>query len=44
MKLRSQKRRLFLKNSLHLKTDMDQNCEWIGMGIGWDGWATKRSE
>ena len=30
-----------LKNSLHLKTDMDQNCEWIGMGIGWDGWQPK---
>ena len=27
-----------LKNSLHLKTDMDQNCEWIGMGMdGTDG-------
>ena len=30
-----------LKNSLHLNTDMDQNCEWVGMGIGWDGWQPK---
>ena len=29
------------KNSLHIKTDMDPHCEWIGMGIGWDGWQGK---
>ena len=29
------------KNSLHIKTDMDSHCEWIGMGIGWDGWQGK---
>ena len=29
------------KNSLHLKTDKPPTCEWIGMGIGWDGWQGK---
>ena len=29
------------KNSLHIKTDKPQTCEWIGMGIGWDGWQGK---
>ncbi|MDG1718974.1 MAG: hypothetical protein P8H17_04020 [Flavobacteriales bacterium] len=29
------------KNSIHIKTDMDPHCEWIGMGIGWDGWQGK---
>ena len=29
------------KNSLHLKTDKLSSCEWIGMGIGWDGWQGK---
>ena len=26
------------KNSLHIKTIKPPTCEWIGMGIGWDGW------
>ncbi|MDG1284018.1 MAG: hypothetical protein P8N46_05110, partial [Flavobacteriales bacterium] len=25
-------------NSLHLISDNSPSCEWIGMGIGWDGW------
>ena len=29
------------KNSIHLKTDKNPSCEWIGMGIGWDGWQGK---
>jgi len=29
------------KNSLHIKTDKPPTCEWIGMGIGWDGWQGK---
>ena len=29
------------KNSIHLKTDKPPTCEWIGMGIGWDGWQGK---
>ena len=29
------------KNSIHLKTDKSPACEWIGMGIGWDGWQGK---
>ncbi len=29
------------KNSLHIKTDKPQTCDWIGMGIGWDGWQGK---
>jgi hypothetical protein len=29
------------KNSIHLKTDKLLTCEWIGMGIGWDGWQGK---
>jgi len=29
------------KNSLHIKTDKLPACEWIGMGIGWDGWQGK---
>ena len=29
------------KNSIHIQTDMDPRCEWIGMGIGWDGWQGK---
>ena len=29
------------KNSLHIKTDKLPTCEWIGMGIGWDGWQGK---
>jgi len=29
------------KNSLHIKTDKPPACEWIGMGIGWDGWQGK---
>ena len=29
------------KNSIHLKTDKNPACEWIGMGIGWDGWQGK---
>ena len=29
------------KNSLHIKTIKPPTCEWIGMGIGWDGWQGK---
>lgn len=29
------------KNSLHIVTDYSYECEWIGMGIGWDGWQGK---
>ena len=29
------------KNSIHIKTDKPSTCEWIGMGIGWDGWQGK---
>lgn len=29
------------KSSLHIKTDKPPTCEWIGMGIGWDGWQGK---
>tara|TARA_B100001142_G_scaffold328615_1_gene389229 strand:+ start:2259 stop:3452 length:1194 start_codon:yes stop_codon:yes gene_type:complete len=29
------------KNSIHIKTDKLTACEWIGMGIGWDGWQGK---
>ena len=29
------------KNSLHIKTIKPVTCEWIGMGIGWDGWQGK---
>ena len=29
------------KNSLHIKTIKPATCEWIGMGIGWDGWQGK---
>ena len=29
------------KNSIHLKTDKNPACEWVGMGIGWDGWQGK---
>jgi len=29
------------KNSIHLKTRKNPACEWIGMGIGWDGWQGK---
>ena len=29
------------KNSLYIKTDKPPTCEWIGMGIGWDGWQGK---
>ena len=29
------------KNSIHLKTGKNPACEWIGMGIGWDGWQGK---
>ena len=29
------------KNSIHLKTEKNPNCPWIGMGIGWDGWQGK---
>jgi hypothetical protein len=29
------------KNSIHLKTSKKSSCEWIGMGIGWDGWQGK---
>lgn len=29
------------KNSIHINTDMSPNCEWIGMGIGWDSWQGK---
>ena len=29
------------KNSIHLKTNKNPACEWIGMGIGWDGWQGK---
>ena len=28
-------------NSIHIQTDMDPSCEWIGMGIGWDSWQGK---
>jgi len=34
-------RRRAPKNSIHLKTDKNPACEWIGMGIGWDGWQGK---
>ena len=30
-----------VKNSLHIKTDYPSSCDWIGMGIGWDGWQGK---
>ena len=30
-----------VKNSLHIKTKKPPTCEWIGMGIGWDGWQGK---
>mgnify|MGYP006143274699 CR=1 FL=1 len=30
-----------VKNSLHIKTINPETCEWIGMGIGWDGWQGK---
>ena len=30
-----------VKNSLHIVTDYPGTCEWIGMGIGWDGWQGK---
>jgi hypothetical protein len=30
------------ENSIHLKWDKQEGgCDWIGMGIGWDGWASK---
>ena len=29
-------------NAIHLKWDKQEGgCDWIGMGIGWDGWAPK---
>lgn len=29
-------------SALHLKWDKQEGgCDWIGMGIGWDGWAPK---
>ena len=28
-------------NSIHIQTDMDPSCEWIGMGIGWDSYKEK---
>jgi hypothetical protein len=34
-------RKSILKNSIHLKTEKNPACEWIGMGIGWDGWQGK---
>tara|TARA_B100001250_G_scaffold13447_1_gene11773 strand:+ start:1014 stop:2261 length:1248 start_codon:yes stop_codon:yes gene_type:complete len=39
VKVRDRKR--VPKNSIHLKTDKNPACEWIGMGIGWDGWQGK---
>ena len=39
VKVKSRKRTP--KNSIHLKTDKNPACEWIGMGIGWDGWQGK---
>lgn len=30
------------KSAIHLKWDKQEGgCDWIGMGIGWDGWAPK---
>ena len=34
-------RKKIIKNSIHLKTTKKPSCEWIGMGIGWDGWQGK---
>jgi len=34
-------RKRIIKNSIHLKTKKKPSCEWIGMGIGWDGWQGK---
>jgi hypothetical protein len=34
-------RKYVVKNSIHLKTSKKPSCEWIGMGIGWDGWQGK---
>ena len=34
-------RKRIIKNSIHLKTKKKPYCEWIGMGIGWDGWQGK---
>jgi len=39
--VRVKDRRRITKNSIHIKTDYNSNCEWIGMGIGWDGWQGK---
>ena len=39
VKIKDRKR--IIKNSIHLKTTKKPSCEWIGMGIGWDGWQGK---
>ena len=39
--VRVKDRKRIPKNSIHLKTDKNPACEWIGMGIGWDGWRGK---
>ena len=39
VKVKDKKRTI--KNSIHLKTIKNPACEWIGMGIGWDGWQGK---
>ena len=39
VKVKDKKR--VIKNSIHLKTTKNPACEWIGMGIGWDGWQGK---
>ena len=39
VKVKDKKR--IIKNSIHLKTIKNPACEWIGMGIGWDGWQGK---
>jgi hypothetical protein len=29
-------------NNLHLKWNKDQDgCDWVGIGLGWDGWTSK---
>ena len=29
------------RNSIHIKSEIPPVCEWVGMGIGWDGWQGK---
>ena len=39
--VRVKDKKRIIKNSIHLKTIKNPACEWIGMGIGWDGWQGK---